>query len=155
MAGSWQIRRIHQCYRMGLHSLATEQTPQQMLVDPPQPADAHLLAKLMQHARRRSLTTQLGKPPPDGLFGQLCHEQVHGVGGGQHCQQMRPPKLRGAQSMPPTTCGTARTKLRDKVIGHIVGNQFQQSIGTNRRQGIAHAKTLTESHRQDSQLVLA
>lgn len=110
---------------MGLHTLATEQSPQQMLIDPPQPANAHLLAKLMQHARHRSFATQSGKPSPHWLFGQLGHEQVQGVGGGQHRQQMRTPKLRRTQFMPPTTRGTARTKFRNEVIGHIVRNQFQ------------------------------
>jgi hypothetical protein len=104
-----------------------------MLVDPPQTADADLLAKLRQHARLRPLATQSGKPLPAGLFGQLCHEQVERVGGGQHRQQMRAPQLRRTQFMPPTTCGTARTKRCNKVVGHIVGNQFQQSIGAHRR----------------------
>ena len=86
-----------------------QQAAQQMLVDPPQPAHAHLLAELGKHPRARELSPQPGEAAPGRLFGQLCHDQVEGVGGGQHCQQMRAPKLGGAQVMSPATGNRART----------------------------------------------
>jgi len=104
-----------------------------MLVDPPQPAHAHLLAELRKHPRRRELSPQPGEPAPGGLFGKLRHDQVEGVGGGEHRQQMRAPELGRTQVMTPSAGESARTKFGDEVIGHIIGKHFEQGNGANGR----------------------
>jgi hypothetical protein len=129
-----QIRSVHQRHGVGLHTSTTQQPPQQMLVDPPQPAHAHLLAELREHSRRRKLPPQPGEPSPIGLFGQLRHDQVQGMGGGHHGQQMHAPELCGAQVMPSPPGESARTKPGDEVVGHITGKPFEQGQGANGRQ---------------------
>lgn len=124
---------------MGLHALPMQQAAQQMLVDPPQPAYPHLLAELREHPRRREMAAQPGEPSPGRLFGQLRHDQVQGVGGGQHRQQMHAPELCGAQVMPPPSGESARTNSGDEVIGHITGKPFEQGNGADRRQRVHHA----------------
>ena len=124
---------------MGLHALPMQQAAQQMLVDPPQPAHAHLLAELRKHPRARELSPQPGEPSPSGLFGQLCHDQVQGMGGGQHRQQVRAPELGGAQAMPPSAGEGARSASGDEVIGNIIGKHFEQGNGANGRQRGNHA----------------
>lgn len=110
-----------------------------MLVDPPQPAHAHLLAELREHSRRRELSPQPGELSPRGLFGQLRHDQVQGVGGGQSRQQMHAPELGRTQVMPPPPGESARPKSGDEVIGHITGKQFEQGNRANGRQRSNHA----------------
>lgn len=110
-----------------------------MLVDPPQPAYPHLLAELREHPRRWQLSPQPGEPAPGGLFGQLCHDQVEGMGGGEYRQQMRPPELGSTQGMPASAGKGARTKSGDEVIGHIIGKHFEQRNGANGRQRSNHA----------------
>ena len=121
-----------------------QQAAQQMLVDPPQPPHAHLLAELRKHPRARQLSPQPGEPAPGGLFGQLCHHQVEGVGGGEHRQQMHAPELGGTQAMPPATGEVTRTNSGDEVIRHITGKHFEQGDGADGRQRGSHAGTLTE-----------
>jgi hypothetical protein len=138
-AGRRQIRRVHQRHGMGLHALPMEQAAQQMLVDPPQPAHAHLLTELGKHPRARKVSPQPGETSPGGLFRQLCHDQVQRMGGGQHCQQMRAPELGGAQVMPSATGKSARPPSGNEVIGNIIGKHFEQGTGTNGRQRGNHA----------------
>ena len=121
-----------------------QQAAQQMLVDPPQPPHAHLLAELRKHPRARQLSPQPGEPAPGGLFGQLCHHQVEGVGGGEHRQQMHAPELGGTQAMPPATGEVTRTNSGDEVIRHITGKHFEQGDGADGRQRGSHDCTLTE-----------
>jgi hypothetical protein len=115
-----------------------------MLVDPSQPAHAHLLAELGKHPRRREISPQPGETPPGGLFGQLRHDQVQGVGRGEPRQQMHAPELGGAQAMPPATGEVTRTNSGDEVIGHITGKPLDQGDGADGRQWGSHACTLTE-----------
>jgi hypothetical protein len=138
-----QIGRVHQRHGVGLQTLPMQQPTQQMLVDPPQPAHAHLLAELRKHPRRGELSSQTGEPAPGGLFGKLRHDQVEGVGGGEHRQQMRSPELRRAQVMASSTGESARTKPGDEVIGHIIAKPLEQGNGANGRQRGNHACTLT------------
>jgi hypothetical protein len=134
-----QIRRVHQRHGVGLHALPMQQAGQQMLVDPPQSAHAHLLAELGKHPRARELSPQPGEPSPGRLFGQLGDDQVQGMGGGQHGQQMRAPELGGTQVMPPATGNRARTPSSTEVIGNIIGKHFEQGNGANGRQRGNHA----------------
>jgi len=129
-----QIRRVHQRHGMRLHALPMEQAAQQMLVDPPQPAYPHLLAELREHPRTREMAAQPGEPAPGGLFGELRHDQVQGMGGGQQGQQMHAPELGGTQVMPSAPGESARTKVGDEVVGHIAGKPFEQGNSANRRQ---------------------
>jgi len=129
-----QIRRVHQRHGVGLHASPMQQPPQQMLVDPPQPAHAHLLAELCEHPCRRIMSPQPGEPSPSGLFGQLRHDQVQGMGGGQYGQQMHAPELCSAQVMPSPPGESARTTPGNEVIGHITGKPFEQGQGADRRQ---------------------
>ena len=119
--------------------MPVQQAAQQILVDPPQPAHAHLLAELGKHPRARELSPQPGEAAPGRLFGQLCHDQVEGVGGGQHRQQMHAPELSGAQAMPPATGSSARTQSGNEVIRNIIGKHFEQGNGANGRQRGNHA----------------
>jgi len=116
-----------------------QQTAQQMLVDPAQPAHADLLAELGEHPRRRWMSPQPGELSPRGLFRQLRHDQVQGVGGGQHRQQMHAPELSRAQVMPPPPGQSAWTKSGDEVIGHITRKQFEQGNSAHGRQRSHHA----------------
>jgi hypothetical protein len=110
-----------------------------MLVDPPQPAHANLPAELRKHPRVWELSPQPGEPSPSGLFWQLGDDQVQGMGGGQHRQQVRAPELGGAQAMPPSAGEGARSASGDEVIWHVVTKQFEQGNGSNRRQRGGHA----------------
>lgn len=121
-----------------------QQAAQQMLVDPPQPAHAHLQTELREHPRTGEMAAQPGEPAPGGLFGQLCHDQVQGMSGGQHRQQMHAPELGGAQAMPPATGNSARTQSSNEVIWNIIRKHFQQGDGADGRQRGDHAPTLTE-----------
>jgi hypothetical protein len=115
-----------------------QQPSQQMLVDPPQPAHAHLLAELGKHPRRRELLPQPGEPSPSGLFGQLRHDQVQGAGGRQPRQQMHAPELGRTQGMASSAGECARTKSGDEIIGHITGKLFKQGDGAGGRQRDNH-----------------
>jgi hypothetical protein len=116
-----------------------QQPAQQVLVDPPQPTHANLLAELPEHPRRWKLSSQPGEASPGGLFGQLRHDQVQGVGGGQHRQQMHAPELGGAQVMPSAPGEGAPTKSSNEVIRHITAKPFQQGNGADGRQRVNHA----------------
>ena len=74
MARGWQIRRVHQCHRVGLQARPLQQSSDQMMIDRPQPVRAHGLSKLMEHPGRGQCAPQPGEAPPRGLFGQLGHE---------------------------------------------------------------------------------
>jgi len=132
-----------------------QQPPQQMLVDPPQTAHANLPAELGEHPRGRELSPQPGESSPSGLFGQLRHDQVQGMGGGQHRQQMNAPDLCGAQVMPSAPGESPWTKVGDEIIGNKNGKPFKQGNGADRRQRGKHAQTLTESSAADTPLVSA
>jgi hypothetical protein len=73
-AGRGQIRCVHQRDRVRLRPLATEQSLQQMLIDPAQAGHTNLPPKLVQHPHAGPLKTQ------SGLFGQLCHHQIQRMG---------------------------------------------------------------------------
>ena len=124
---------------MGLHALPMQQAAQQMLVDPPQPAHAHLLAELRKHPRARELSPQPGEAAPGRLFGQLGDDQVQGMGGSEHRQQMRAPELGRAQAMPPAPGESARTQSSNEVIGNMSGKHFEQGNGANGRKRGNHA----------------
>jgi hypothetical protein len=110
-----------------------------MLIDGPQPVHAHGLAKLMEHPRRGQCAPQPGEAPPRGLFGQLGHEQIERMRGGQHRQQMRAPQLRRTQRMPPPAGNVARTNLGNAVVGDVRTHQFEQLAGANGGQSQTHA----------------
>jgi hypothetical protein len=127
-----------------LQPLPVQQPPQQMLIDPPQPANADLLAKLMEHPCGRHLAAQPGETPPHGLLRQLRHQQVQRMGRSQHRQQMDAPELGRAQSMTPTTGKSPRANLGKQVIRDIIRKPFQQSVRANGWQNCAHPLTLPE-----------
>jgi hypothetical protein len=106
-----------------------------MLIDGAQPAHAHGLSKLMEHAGRGQGGSQPGEAPPRGLLGQLGHEQVERMRGCQHRQQMRSPKLRRTQGVPPPAGKVARANLGNEVIGRVRTHQFEQAAGADGRQG--------------------
>jgi len=93
-ARRFQVCRVHQRHRVRLHAGAPQQPSQQMLVDAPQAAHAEVVAKFMEHPRRGAMPAQPSKPSPRRLLGQLRHDQVQRMGGGQQRQQMHAPKLR-------------------------------------------------------------
>jgi hypothetical protein len=106
-----------------------------MLVDGPQPVHTHRLSKLMEHPGRGQCGSQPGEAPPGGLFGQLRHEQIERMRGGQHRQQMRAPQLRRTQGVPPPAGKVARANLSNEIIGGIGTHQFKQLAGADGRQG--------------------
>ena len=75
---------------MGLQALPPPPS-HQMLMDGSQYADAHALPKLREHPGRGQRATQPGETAPRRLFGQLRHEEIERMRGGQHRQQMRAP----------------------------------------------------------------
>jgi hypothetical protein len=105
-----------------------------MLIDGSQPADPDRLPKLMEHPGAGQGVSQAGEPPPRGLFGQLPHQQIERMRGGQHRQQMRAPQLRRTQGVPPPASKTTRTNLGNEVIGGVWTHQFEQVAGADRRQ---------------------
>lgn len=119
---------------MALDPLPAQQLLQEMLIDPAQAAYTHLTAKLMEHPGGRPATPQTGKPSPGGLFGQLPDQEIERTGGRQPRQQMHAPQLRRTQTVPPPTGEITRTKRRDKIVGHVSGELFEQGVGANGRQ---------------------
>jgi hypothetical protein len=73
------------------------------------------------------------------LFGQLCHEQIEGMRGRQHRQQMRAPQLRRTQGMPPPAGKVARANLGNEIVGDVRTHQFEQLAGADGRQSQTHA----------------
>ena len=128
---------------MGLESLPSQQPSHQMLIDGAQCAHAHALPKLMEHPGRGQGAPQPGEASPRDLFGQLRHEQIERMRGGQHCQQMRTPQLRGTQGVPSPTRALAWTNLGNEVIGSVGTQQFKKLAGADRRQNQTQARTLT------------
>jgi hypothetical protein len=126
-----------------------------MLVDVAQSAHAHRLTKLMEHPGGGQFATQPGKAPPDGLFGQLSHQEIERIRGSQCRQQMRAPQLRRTQGVTPTTGKLARADPGDEVIWCVGGQQFEQAAGPDGRQSQTHARTLPQTAIQDTPLVLA
>jgi hypothetical protein len=126
-----------------------------MLVDGAQPAHAHSLPKLMEHAGRGQYVAQSGEAPPRGLFRQLRHQQIERMRGRQHRQQMRAPELRRTQGVPPPAGKVARANLGNEVVGDVRTHQFEQLAGANGRQNQTHAGTLTQTRQQNTPLVSA
>jgi hypothetical protein len=126
-----------------------------MLIDGAQPVHPHGLPKLMEHPRRGQSAPQPGEAPPPGLFGQLGHEQIERMRGGQHRQQMRAPQLRRTQGMPPPAGKVAWPNLGNEVVRDVRTHQFEQLAGANGRQSQTHARTLTQPRRQNTPLVSA
>jgi hypothetical protein len=110
-----------------------------MMIDGSQPVHAHGLPKLMEHSGRRQCGSQTDEAPPRGLFGQLCHEQIEGMRGRQHRQQMRAPQLRRTQGIPPPAGKVARAHLGNEIVGDVRTHQFEQSAGADGRQSQTHA----------------
>jgi hypothetical protein len=102
-----------------------------MAVDGAQAADAHAAPKLREHPCGGQGAPQPGEAPPGRLLGQLRHQQVERMRGGQHRQQMSAPQLGGAQGVPPPTSAVLRANLGDEVIGDIGTQQFEQLAGAN------------------------
>lgn len=122
-----------------------QQSSHQMLLDAPQSADADQLPKLMEHPGGGQRAPQPGETPPRRLFRQLGHDEIEGMRGRQHGQQMGPPQLRGTQNVTASASACARTKLGDEVIGSVRTQQFKQAVGANGRQNQTHVRTLTHT----------
>ena len=130
---------------MRLQTLPLQQPSHQMLIDGAQCADSHTLSKLVEHPGRGQRAPQPGEASPRGLFGQLRHEEIERMSGGQYRQQMRAPQLSRTQRVPPPTRRLARTNLGDEVIGSVGTQQFKKMAGDDRRQNQTHARTLTHT----------
>lgn len=114
-----QIRRVHQRDGVRLDSLATEQAPQQMLIDPAQTTDPDLLPKLVQHPHPGPVAAQPAEPTPSRLFGQLGHDQIERMRRRQQWQQMHAPQLRRTQSTAPPAGKLAWAQIVDERVGHV------------------------------------
>jgi hypothetical protein len=102
-----------------LHSLPSQQSSHEMLIDVTQSAHAHPLPKLMQHPGGRQGAPQPGEAPPRGLFGQLRYHQIERMRGRQRRQQMRAPQLRRTQDVTPSASEVARANLGNEVIWNV------------------------------------
>jgi hypothetical protein len=105
-----------------------------MLIDGAQPADTHVPPKLMEHPGGGQRVSQPGEASPRRLFGQLPHQQIEGMCGRQHCQQMGAPQLRRTQCVSPPASKLTRTNLGKEIIRDVRTHQFEQAIGTDGRQ---------------------
>jgi len=132
-----------------------QQSSHQMLLDAPQSTDADRLPKLMEHPGGGQRAPQPGETPPRRLFRQLRHDQIEGMRGSQHGQQMGPPQLRGTQNVPASASEVARTNRGDEVIGSVRTQQFKQAAGANARQNQTHDRTLTQTATDNTPLVSA
>jgi hypothetical protein len=132
-----------------------QQSSHQMLLDAPQSINADRLPKLMEHPGGGQRAPQPGETPPRRLFGQLRQDQIEGMRGSQHGQQMSPPQLGRTQGVPPAPGKTARTNLSDKVIRGVGTQQFKQPVGADGRQSQTHAQTLTQTCTHNTPLVSA
>jgi hypothetical protein len=150
-----QIRRVHQRHRVGLDAVPMQQSSHQMLMDAPQSPDADPLPILMEHPGGGQRAPQPRETPPRRLFGQLRHDQIEGMRGSQHRQQMSPPQLRGTQNVTASTRELARANPGDEVIGSVRTQQFKQAVGANGRQSQTHARTLTQTAADNTPLVSA
>jgi hypothetical protein len=150
-----QIRRVDQRHGVRLQALPPQQPPHQMLVEGAQSADAHAAPKLMEHPGSGQRAPQPGEAPPRDLFGQLCHDEIERMRGGQHCQQMRAPELGGTQGVPSPARELAGTNLSNEIIGGVRTQQFEQAAGADGRQNQTHARTLTQTAPHATPLVSA
>lgn len=114
-----QVRCVHQRDGVGLDLVATEQSFQQMLIDPAQAADPDLLPKLVQHPHARPMVAQPTEPTPRSLFGQLGHDQIERMGRSQQRQQMHAPQLRRTEGATPPTGKLAWAQIVDEGVGHV------------------------------------
>lgn len=112
---------------MGLDAPAGQQPGQQMVVDPAQPAHAHLLPKLMHHPHTGQGPAQAAEPPPARLLGQLADDLIERVRGRQHGQQVHAPELGRTQGAAPAAGASAREKLRDERVRDIGRQLLQES----------------------------
>jgi len=136
--GHRQIRRIHQCDGVRLHTLAAEQPLQQVLIDPAQSAHPDPLPKLMQHPHARPIPTQPAEASPGGLFGQLSHHQIERMRRGQERQQMHAPQLGRTQGATTAAGELAWAQIVDERVGHIRRQQVQQAVGAGGRKDRSH-----------------
>jgi len=126
-----------------------------MLIDAPQPTHAHSLPKLMEHPGGGQRAPQPGEASPPRLLGQLRHQEIERMRGGQHRQQMRAPQLRCTQGVPSPAGEVARANCGEEVIGGVRTQQFEQAVGADRRQRQTHTPTLTRTSIPDTPLVSA
>jgi hypothetical protein len=83
---------------------------------------------------------QAGKAAPSTLFGQEAHQQVERMHWSQQCQQMRPPKLGGAELPARATNGTRIPILVDEVVWNVWVQQVEQFAGTGHRKAFHGAR---------------
>jgi hypothetical protein len=119
--------------------LTPEQSLQQMLIDPPQPAHPDLLTKLLEHPDPGPMPPQPAESPPGRLFGQLPHHQVERMGRTQQSQQMHPPQLGRTQSATTPARKPPWTNIINESVGNIRGQQIQQAMRASGRENITHA----------------
>jgi hypothetical protein len=150
-----QIRCVHQRHGVGLDAVPMQQSFHQMLLDAPQTPDADRLPKLMAPPGGGPRAPQPGETPPRRLFRQLRHDQIEGMRGRQHGQQMGPPQLRGTQNVTASASEVARTNLGDEGIGRVRTQQFKQAAGANGRQSQTQDRTLTQTVTDNTPLVSA
>jgi hypothetical protein len=150
-----QIRSVHQCHRVRLDALPPQQPSHEMLIGGAQPIHTHGLPKLMAHPGGGQCVPQPGEAPPRRLFRQLRHDEIEGMRGSQHGQQMSTPQLRGTQNVTSSAGEVARTNLGDEVIGSVRTQQFKQAVSTNGRQSQTHAPTLTQTSTDNTPIASA
>jgi hypothetical protein len=95
----WQVGGVDQSHRERPRGRRWQQGTHQLFIDVAKSLHAQLLPKLMQHPGhgQRVSIRQMGEATPSPLLGQHLDQQVKGVDGGEHSQQMHAPELRGTQ----------------------------------------------------------
>lgn len=119
-----------------------EQRLEDRFVDLAQSQDAQVGAKRMEEANIGSAMAmaQSGKGAPSALFGQETHQQIERMHRSQQCQQMRAPKLGGAELPARATNWPRVPTLVDEVVWNVWVQQVEQLAGTGHRKAVHRAR---------------
>src|SRR5258708_27503085 len=116
-----------------------------MIINRPQATDPGPITKLMQHPYIRCALAmrKMGKTTPRSLLGQESYDAVVAVSPHQRPKQMHAPQLCRTETTSPPHPTAPSKQLVDKLIRHIIGNNFQKPHCPNRRQVFAHEQRTT------------
>ena len=105
--------------------------------------------------KRGPCATREGETPPRRWFGQWRHDQIEGMRGSPHGQQISPPQLPGTHTRAASATEFARINPSKEIIGSVRTQQFKQAVGANGRQCLTQDRTLTQPSLHNTPLVSA
>lgn len=136
-SGCGQIGCVDDGHRLAAAGQETQKSFDQLLIDPPQPGDTRLGAKVAEHAHIRGAMPVIepGKTSPRRLLRkQACHG-IKAVRRTQDDKQMRPPKLSGTEIVASPLTTVARKQTVDELVRNEGRKSFQKSSGASGGKG--------------------